>query len=100
MTQFARIRRATVAVAFCALLVPVGAGAQEAQVKPKSAGPVVTDALIVRPMMVVRTLFGVGTFLVSLPFTAPGDHVAEAAEVLVLEPARKTFLRPLGEHRE
>ena len=78
-------------------LMPLGRAAEGPE--SDSAGPAVIDALVVRPMMLARTLFGIGTFLVSLPFTIPGDNVDAAAEVLVVEPARDTFLRPLGEGR-
>jgi len=60
-------------------------------------GYVLLDALIMRPAMLVGTVVGAATFLVSLPFSALGGNVGESAETLVLEPAQYTFLRPLGD---
>jgi len=67
---------------------------------PPSEAAMMTDALIVRPLMLGVTAFGLATFIVSLPFTAPGGNVQAAGERLVAEPARETFLRPLGAPRE
>lgn len=54
------------------------------------------DAVVVRPVMFVGTLLGAGVFLVSLPFSALGGNVGEAADTLVMTPFRSTFLRCLG----
>lgn len=54
------------------------------------------DAVIVRPVMTVATVFGTALFTVTLPFTALGGNVDEAADTLVKEPARTAFLRCLG----
>jgi len=64
--------------------------------KPPS-GNVLLDAFLMRPAMLVATVFGAATFLVSLPFSALGGNVGDSAQTLVLEPAQYTFLRPLGE---
>ena len=64
--------------------------------KPRS-GEVLLDALLMRPAMLVATVAGAATFLVSLPFSALGGNVGDSAETLVLEPAEYTFLRPLGD---
>lgn len=56
----------------------------------------VMDALLVRPIGVIGQAAGVLIFVVSLPFTALGGNVREAAEKLVIEPARFTWDRPLG----
>ena len=44
----------------------------------------------------VATVLGTATFLVSLPFSAAGGNVGEAAEHLVMKPAKATFVRCLG----
>jgi hypothetical protein len=54
------------------------------------------DALVARPFGVVVTAVGTATFLVSLPFSLAGGNVEQAAETLVLGPARETFVRCLG----
>lgn len=55
-----------------------------------------TDALLVRPLMFVGTILGTGVFVVSLPFSALGGNVGEAADTLVVTPFKATFKRCLG----
>jgi hypothetical protein len=55
------------------------------------------DLVFVRPVMLLTTLAGTVTFLVSLPFSLLGGNVGDAGEALVLEPAKYTFIRPLGD---
>lgn len=62
-----------------------------------SGGAMLADTLLVRPAMLVGTALGVVTFIATLPFSALGGNVDEAAKSLVLEPAEYTFIRPLGE---
>lgn len=64
---------------------------------PPSAEAMALDVLIMRPLMVAATAIGTGLFLVSLPFTVPGGDVGAAAQRLVVDPARYTFVRPLGD---
>jgi hypothetical protein len=54
------------------------------------------DALIARPLLLLTTAAGVMVFVISLPFSALGNNVHEAAEKLVMVPARATFTRCLG----
>lgn len=54
------------------------------------------DVLIARPVGVVLTAVGAAAFLVSLPFSAAGGNVEQAADTLVMGPARETFVRCLG----
>jgi hypothetical protein len=83
------------------LSVPVAASASDyAFNNPKAApsgGEMLADAFMVRPFMLVGTVLTTATFIVTLPFSALGGNVGEAAEKLVAEPARYTFTRPLGE---
>ena len=65
-----------------------------------TAAEIMADALVVRPLMLGVTAIGVGTFLVSLPFSLLGGNVAEVGTTLVMEPARYTFTRPLGDLRK
>ena len=62
-----------------------------------SAAAAAADALVLRPLGLVATAVGGAIWVVSLPFTAPGGHVKEAANALVVKPANATFKRPLGE---
>lgn len=58
---------------------------------------VVADTIIVRPLCFVATIVGSAFFVVSLPIAATSHSVDRAADVLVLSPARSTFIRPLGD---
>ena len=54
------------------------------------------DLLVARPIGLVMTLVGGAAFLVSLPLTALAGSVGESAEMLVVGPAKTTFMRCLG----
>ncbi len=75
----------------------MGAGMYEEQHNQRSAGAMAVDVIAVRPLGFVATVLGTGLFVVSLPFSALGGNVDEAAENLVVGPARFTFVRPLGD---
>ncbi|WNK19721.1 hypothetical protein P1P91_12925 [Halomonas piscis] len=67
------------------------------EVRSSPSGAAMTlDALVARPLLAVATVGGTAVFLVSLPFTALGGGVDEAAETLVKTPAEATFRRCLG----
>lgn len=82
------------------VLVPFGTGAlaqSQSQEEEISAGKMVIDGLLIRPLGIVATVAGSVLFLVSLPFSALGGNVKKAAKKLVIEPAKFTFARPLGD---
>ncbi|MCY1200183.1 hypothetical protein D9M71_169070 [compost metagenome] len=54
------------------------------------------DILIARPLLIGATVIGAGLFIVSLPFSALGGNVGEAANALVVEPGKEAFVRCLG----
>ncbi|MCK5880480.1 MAG: hypothetical protein KAG18_01320 [Sinobacterium sp.] len=54
------------------------------------------DLVVARPIGLVITVVGVAAFLVSLPFSLLGGNTGEAAETLVVGPAKTTFVRCLG----
>lgn len=62
-----------------------------------TGGTMLADAFMVRPFMLVGTILGGATFIVTLPFSLLGGNSKEAAKSLVMEPAMYTFVRPLGE---
>ena len=62
-----------------------------------TGGEMLADAFMVRPFMLVGTVLTTATFIVTLPLSALGGNVGEAANKLVVEPAKYTFVRPLGE---
>lgn len=63
----------------------------------RTGGTMLADTFLIRPFMLVGTVAGLATFIVTLPFSALGGNVGEAGNTLVVEPARYTFIRPLGE---
>jgi hypothetical protein len=78
------------------LLIGVQAPAlAEPEERPGGAA-MMADLLVARPLGIVFTVVGTAAFVVSLPFSAAGGNVGEAAEKLVLNPARETFVRCLG----
>ena len=54
------------------------------------------DILIARPLLIGATVIGAGLFIISLPFSALGGNVEEAANALIGEPGREAFVRCLG----
>jgi len=54
------------------------------------------DLVIARPAGIVLTVLGSAAFVLSLPFSAAGGNIGEAAETLVVGPAKATFVRCLG----
>ncbi len=62
-----------------------------------TAGKMVADALLVRPLGIVALIAGTAVFIVSLPFSALGGNTDEAYEHMMVKPAKFTFQRPLGE---
>jgi hypothetical protein len=62
-----------------------------------TAGEMLADTVLVRVPMLLATVVGVVTFVVTLPLSALGGNVGQAGNTLVLEPAEYTFLRPLGD---
>jgi hypothetical protein len=61
-----------------------------------TAGTMLADTVLVRVPMMAATAVGVVTFVVTLPFSALGGNVGEAGQILVVDPAKYTFVRPLG----
>ncbi|GAB3284063.1 hypothetical protein [Parahaliea aestuarii] len=89
-------RRLPTAVLVGSLALPQMLWAQAAVDESPSAGAMVGDLLVARPMGLVATVGGTAAFLVSLPFTLLAGHASEAAETLMVGPARTTFMRCLG----
>jgi hypothetical protein len=67
------------------------------EVGKPTGGEMLADTVLVRPLMLVGTAVGIVTFVITLPFSALGGNIDEAAETLVYEPAKYTFVRPLGD---
>ncbi|MEM1435376.1 MAG: hypothetical protein AAGG11_15060 [Pseudomonadota bacterium] len=82
-----------------ALCMMLGLTAQPALANPAdepSGVEMVGDVLIARPVGAAMTAVGVVAFVVSLPLSAAGGNIGQAAEKLVVDPARETFVRCLG----
>jgi hypothetical protein len=62
-----------------------------------SAGAVVSDVLVLRPLGFAGTILGSAAFVVSLPVTLATHKVNGAEKILVQEPYEYTFERPLGQ---
>jgi len=62
-----------------------------------SAGAVVSDVLVLRPLGFAGTILGSAAFVVSLPVTLAIHKVDRAEKILVQEPHEYTFERPLGQ---
>ena len=62
-----------------------------------SAEGIIADGLLLRPGGVVATLLGTVVFVVTLPFSIPTQSVDKAAQKLIVDPAKYTFARPLGQ---
>lgn len=65
-------------------------------VQAPPAYAMVGDLVFARPLGLVLTAVGTGVFIISLPFSALGGNVGEAADALVVTPAKTTFVRCLG----
>ena len=72
--------------------VPALAGVEDEPSAAEMAG----DLLVARPVGAAITAAGTLIFLASLPLSALGGNVSEAADKLVISPARETFVRCLG----
>ena len=82
--------------AICVLLVAASSIAHAQQAEEPGTWEMTADAVVGRPLGLVVTTVGVAAFLVSLPFSALGGNVLEAADALVVDPAKATFVRCLG----
>ncbi|MBI4641599.1 MAG: hypothetical protein HY731_12945 [Candidatus Tectomicrobia bacterium] len=62
-----------------------------------SAGAMIADAFLVRPVGLGAMILGTVAFIISLPFSLPTRSADKAAQKLIVEPAKYTFTRPLGQ---
>jgi len=88
------------------VLVPAGtvALAQESNQDPgqlqyeeMSAEAMVADLVVVRPLGIIATVAGTVFFVASLPFSVLGGNTEDAAQKMIVAPAKHTFTRPLGD---
>lgn len=69
----------------------------QSEITDGSGGAIIIDALFLRPAGFIGTVLGTVAFVVTLPFSAPTHSSDNAAKKLVVEPAKFTFARPLGQ---
>jgi hypothetical protein len=55
------------------------------------------DLLLIRPLSLAGTVLGIGVFVVSTPFCILAWNCVDPARRLILEPAKYTFTRDLGD---
>lgn len=78
-------------------LAPSAQAAGSVHADDATYGTMVADALVARPLGLGATVIGTAAWIITLPFSALGGNVNEAAQTLIVAPARYTFVRPLGE---
>ena len=92
------LRRSLVLALVVALLVtPVAASTEAMSAYDVSDASIAGDFLLGRPLGLLATVLGSVLFVTSLPLSALGGNVSQAAHLLVTEPAKFTFSRPLGQ---
>ena len=94
MTYFLAIM---LAVSNTAYVTSANASFYNDEAEEPTAGTMLADTVLVRPLMLVGTVVGVVAFVITLPFSALGGNVDDAGRILVIDPAKYTFIRPLGE---
>ena len=62
-----------------------------------TAEAIIVDGLLLRPAGVLATMVGSLAFVVTLPFSIPTRSVDKAAQKLIVDPAKYTFVRPMGQ---
>ena len=88
-----RLTRAAIMLSLaCFVSTPAVAAPEDAPTALAMAG----DLVVARPIGAAITVVGVAAFVASLPFSALGGNVAQAADTLVTKPAAETFMRCLG----
>ena len=92
--------RCTVLAAVAALAFSASAAASEAEDDSRfapSAESMALDLFLVRPLSLAGTLIGTAVFIVATPFNLITLNFSDPARRLVLEPAKYTFTRELGD---
>src|SRR5690554_7052333 len=91
-----KISRTLLATVAACLLAFSSLGHARAVDESPSALAMTADAVLLRPVLLATTIVGSAVYLVSLPFSALGGNAGEAGNVLVVGPAKATFVRCLG----
>ena len=86
--------KSTLSIVLCACLISL-CGVTTSRASGYAAS--VVDVVIVRPAGFAATVVGSAFFVVALPFAAAANGVKETGDALVVDPAKFTFVRPVGD---
>lgn len=96
------IRLSGIALTLAVLHLPGVAQAAGSGMEPEldppqgSSQDMIGDLVLQRPFGLANTVVGIGTWIVSLPFTIFSGSTGDAGVKLIAEPGAHTFTRPLG----
>ncbi|HSR10482.1 MAG TPA: hypothetical protein VLS90_03490 [Thermodesulfobacteriota bacterium] len=92
------MKKAMVSILFLAMVFSISAPAFAQQVREDMKDrQIFSDVLFMRPLGLAATVIGSAVFVLSLPFAIPSRSVEAVAQRLVVDPAKFTFTRPIGE---
>lgn len=94
--MFGKVSKVVGGALFAASLIAPSASFADVIEEKPSALAMTGDAVFARPVLFGMTVVGTAVFVASLPFSALGGNVREAADSLVIGPATTTFVRCLG----
>jgi hypothetical protein len=97
MSYFVAFMLAASNTGFASSMTTTSAAVNSDYAVTPTAGTMLADTFMVRPLMLIGTAVGVVTFVITLPFSALGGNVGDAGQTLVVDPAKYTFVRPLGQ---
>jgi hypothetical protein len=91
-------------LAHAAAIVALAAAAQAHAYEPiiddtPSAEAMTFDLFVVRPLSLVGTVVGTAVYVVALPINLITFNLVDPARRLIVEPAKYTFTRDLGDLR-
>ncbi len=69
----------------------------EREISKSTVGNTFLDAVIYRPVGLIAIPVGAVLFVITIPFSAISSSVGTSFEKLVAQPAKYTFVRPLGD---
>jgi hypothetical protein len=91
-----KLNRTVIMLFASCMLVSQSLWAQSSMEESPHFAKMAGDLVIARPIGIVMTVAGTAAFVISLPFTLLAGSVGEAADALMIGPAKTTFVRCLG----
>lgn len=95
MRPMATLWKSIACAGMAAALVAPSVQAEPINESP-SAGAMIADAVVARPLYFALSQAGAAVYTVTLPFTLLGGNADQAAETLVVTPLQGAFVRCLG----